>query len=365
MHGRPVEFFAAAAERIAEARRDVAGFLSVTADEVAFVPNASAAASSVWNSIELPAGCEVVVTEHGYGAVIAGAQRAVSRVGGALTVAPVDLHASAADAVAAIMAACTDRTAVVLMDQITSPTALRLPVADVVEAARRRGIMTVVDAAHAPLLEKRPVPEGAGRPDVWFGNLHKFGCAPPGSAVLVASDPVASRLFPLIDSWGWALPFPTRFDHQGTIDSTPWLTAATSFQTLETELGWERIRSYTEALAGWAADLVAGAFADQVGVPPLATPSLAVGPMRLVALPTGLAATNDEANALRDTCLRRLGMETAFTSFRGRGYVRLSAHAYNVPDDYLDFVNRAVPWLIGLSEDRGRRNTDVPSEGES
>lgn len=365
MHGRPVEFFAHAPERIAEARCAVATFLGVSAGELAFVPNASAAASSVWNSIDLPAGCDVVVTEHGYGAVTAGAQRAVRRVGGALRVAPVDLHASAADAVAAIMAACTHRTAVVLIDQITSPTALRLPVADVVEAARRRGIMTVLDAAHAPLLEERPVPEGAGRPDVWFGNLHKFGCAPPGAAVLVASDPIASRLFPLIDSWGWALPFPTRFDHQGTIDSTPWLTAATSFQTLEIELGWGRIRSYTEELASWAADLVARAFAEELGVPPLDRPPLAVGPMRLVALPTGLATTNDEANALRDTCLRRLGIETAFTSFRGRGYLRLSAHAYNIPQDYLDFVDRAVPWLIGLSHNGGCMNTDVPSEGES
>lgn len=365
MHASPVEFFAAAPERIGHARGAVAGFLGVAADEVAFVANASAAASAVWSSIELPPTSDIVVTEHGYGAVTAGARRAASRAGGTVTVAPVELHATPAEAVAAVMAACTARTSVLLIDQITSPTALRLPAAEIVRAARKRGITTVVDAAHAPLLEPRPVPDGAGRPDVWFGNLHKFGCAPPGSAVLLAREPLASRLFPLIDSWGWALPFPERFDHQGTIDSTSWLSAATAFGELENEFGWDRIRSYTTTLADWAAQVIARALAEQSDVAPLVTPELAIGPMRLVALPTGLAATNDDANALRDECLRRLRIETAFTSFRGRGYLRLSAHAYNSAEDYLDFVERAVPWLAEISGDGRRRPPTLSTEGES
>lgn len=47
--------------------------------------------------------------------------------------------------------------------------------------------------------------------------------------------------------------------------------------------------------------------------------------------------------------LRALDIEVAFTSFGGRGYVRLSVHAYNTPDDYAAFAERAVPFLVDLA----------------
>jgi isopenicillin-N epimerase len=70
-----------------------------------------------------------------------------------------------------------------------------------------------------------------------------------------------------------------------------------------------------------------------------------VGPIRLVGLPDGLVGGHLAANALRDRMLAEAGIETAFTHFEGRGYLRLSAHAYNTADDYLDFVERGIPLL--------------------
>lgn len=43
--------------------------------------------------------------------------------------------------------------------------------------------------------------------DYWVGNLHKFVCAPRGSAVIVARDG-GQELFPLIDSWGATEAYP-------------------------------------------------------------------------------------------------------------------------------------------------------------
>lgn len=340
----PVAWFPGLPQRIEGARRLVAPRLHVEAERLALVLNASAGASVVFGSLALPPGAEVLVTDHGYGAVTAGAARAARRAGGRLVTAAVPLEADEDEAFDAIWAGVTDRTALVVLDHITSPTARRLPVGRVCAEARRRGIATLVDGAHAPLLVEDPVAEADA--DVWVGNLHKYGCAPRGAAVLVARPEVGGDLHPLIDSWGAGLPFPERFDHQGTLDLTSWLAAPTALDTVDRELGWDAVRRYTTALADWAQDLVATALGEASGVDCHARVGMPVGPLRLVGLPGRLATGHLEANAMRDRMLAEAGIETAFTAFGGRGYLRLSAHAYNTPEDYLDLVERAVPLLL-------------------
>lgn len=343
MERAPVAWFPGLPQRIAGVRTRIAPWLGVSPERLAMVPNASGGASVVFNSLALSPGAEVLVTDHGYGAVTMGAARVARRVGGALRTAEVPLAADAEDAFEAIWAAVTDRTELIVIDHITSPTARRLPVAAVCAAARKRGISTLVDGAHAPLLLEDPV-AGADA-DFWVGNLHKYGTAPRGSAVLVARPGMAHLAYPLIDSWGGDLGFPDRFDHQGTLDLTSWLAAPVALDFVEQTFGWDRVRSYTTELAGWAQQLLAGAMTVTFGVDCTADVGMPVGPIRLVGLPDGLVGGHLAANALRDRMLAEAGIETAFTHFEGRGYLRLSAHAYNTPDDYLDFVERGIPLL--------------------
>jgi isopenicillin-N epimerase len=340
----PVAWFPGLPERIAGARHRLAPWLGVDPERLALVPNASGGASVVFGSVALPAGAEVLVTDHGYGAVTAGAERAARRAGGRLVTAPVPLAAEEDEAFDAIWEHVGDRTALIVLDHITSPTARRLPVGRVCAAARERGILTLVDGAHAPLLLEDPV--GEADADVWVGNLHKYGCAPRGTAVLIARPEVGAHLHPLIDSWGAGLPFPERFDHQGTLDLTSWLAAPTALATVEQAFGWQEVRRYTTELAGWAQDLVATALGEASGVDCRAEVGMPVGPLRLVGLPGRLGTGHLGSNALRDRVLAEAGIETAFSSFAGRGHLRLSAHAYNTPEDYLDFVERAVPLLL-------------------
>ena len=65
--------------------------------------------------------------------------------------------------------------------------------------------------------------------------------------------------------------------------------------------------------------------------------------MRLVRLPEGLGTTRLAADALRDRATAELGVEAAVTSFDGVGYLRLSAHVYNTPEDYEHFAAVCVP----------------------
>lgn len=346
----PVAWFSTLPARVARARREVAAFLHAPAERSALVPNASAGATSVFTSLDAPAGAEIVVTDHGYGAVTMGAERAARRWGGRVVTARVPLDADARTAHDAVLAACTERTRLIVVDEITSPTARFLPVDEIAASARARGILTLVDGAHVPGIVAAPSFAG----DAWVGNLHKFACAPRGTAVLVAADTIADELYPVIDSWGAPLAFPERFDTQGTLDVTSYLVAPRSFEVVERLWGWSAVRDYMRALADYAEELVADAFGRITGEDHRVDVGAPVDALRLVRLPTGLATTHADADALRDRLAREFAVEAAFTSFGGVGYYRLSTHAYNTATDFEAFVERMVPTLCEWARDASR-----------
>ncbi|WP_432544973.1 aminotransferase class V-fold PLP-dependent enzyme [Kineococcus sp. SYSU DK002] len=349
MEGSPVKWFVGVPQRIAAARARVAPYLGVSADDLAFVPNASAGASVVHGSLRAAPGGEVVVTDHGYGAVTMGAHRFARRWGCTVRTAHVPLAAGPREAADAITAEFSDRTVLAVVDHVTSPTARFLPVDLVGAAARARGIPFLVDGAHVPLLLADPL---AGVDcDAWVGNLHKFGCAPRGAGVLVARGPLRDDLHPLIDSWGAGKPFPTGFDAQGTLDFTSWLAAPDALDVVEREVGWDAVRRDAAALVAQGADLVADALTRRTGQDHRVDVGTPAGPFRLLALPGRLGLGPGGTDAVRDRVLAQFDVEAAFTAFGGRGFLRLTAHAYNTPDDYADFAGRVVPALVAWSRE--------------
>ena len=344
MDSSPVVWFPALPQKIADARVDLAAFLRATPDDLALVPNASAGVSVVLNALPRRRGGAIVVTDHGYGAVTMGAERLARRWGGEVRTARVPLDADEEQAYEAVLAEVDDATDLIVVDQITSATARRMPVERIGAEAARLGIPLLVDAAHAPGMIAAPL-DGLTC-DFWVGNLHKWGCAPRGTAALVARGAQREDLYPLIDSWGAPDPYPDRFDQQGTVDVTGYLAASTALDFVDRTWGWDTARQYMDSLAGYAERLVGAAFAELGAVPGIVDVGLPVPGMRLVRLPEGLAGSRIEADEMRDRAARELGVEAAFTSFDGIGYMRLSAHVYNTAADYEYFAEDCVP-VIG------------------
>ena len=84
--------------------------------------------------------------------------------------------------VAAVRAAITERTRLLFFSHVLSPTGLVLPAREICAEARRRGVLTVVDGAHAPAMI--PVDLDAIGADFYGGNCHKWLLAPTGSGFL-------------------------------------------------------------------------------------------------------------------------------------------------------------------------------------
>ncbi|SDM77810.1 isopenicillin-N epimerase [Cryobacterium flavum] len=343
MDANPVAWFPALPAMVKSTRREVAKFLGVSENDTALVPNASAGASVVFSSLPAKIGLEIVVTDHGYGAVTMGAERLARRWNGTVRTAHIPLDATAAEAYEAIVAELSAATGLIIVDHISSPTARFLPVQSVAREARRRGIPLLVDGAHVPGLYEDPLNKLDC--DFWIGNLHKFGCAPRGTSVLVARGPLAAELYPLIDSWGATEPFPDRFDTQGTLDLTSYLATTTALDFIGRTWGWDAVRTYMSDLADYAEETITAAFGAITGEDHHVDVGMPVNALRLVRLPDGIATTHDEADALRDRVLRELGVEGAFTSFGGIGYFRLSVHVYNTAADFDYFVEHCVAAL--------------------
>ncbi|WP_037572174.1 aminotransferase class V-fold PLP-dependent enzyme [Phaeacidiphilus oryzae] len=346
MDADPDAWFRALPERVAEARRSVAEWLGAPEPTAALVPNASAGATAVAAALPFGPGDRVLVTDHAYGAVEMGVRRHAARAGATVETVALPIDADAEQITALLRAAMDDgpRPALLVVDQITSATALLLPVERIAADCRERGVPLLVDGAHAPGMLADPLTGLQGA--YWIGNLHKWPCAPRGTAVLVA-DPAEpddrQRLFPPIDSWGAPDPYPRRFDQQGTQDLSAWLTAPHALRTIEAEYGWAAVREHNASLAEEAQALVAehwGVALD--GVPVLPAPA-----MRLVPLPAGVAADQAAAHTMQRLLAERHGVAAAVTTWRGRGFVRLSAHLYNRTADYQAFAERCRDTLLG------------------
>nr|WP_329347292.1 aminotransferase class V-fold PLP-dependent enzyme [Streptomyces sp. NBC_01261] len=186
----------------------------------ALVPNACACACAcvVYNAFARRRVGEIVVTDHGYDAVTMGAERLARRRGGRIPTARVPLGADEDMAYEAVGAEMGEATDLIVVDQVTSATALRPPLERIGAEALRRGVPMLADGAHAPGLLAAPLADATF--DLWTGNLHKWGCAPRGTPALVAHGPLRDLIHPLIDSWGDQDPYPDRFAQQGTLDAT-------------------------------------------------------------------------------------------------------------------------------------------------
>lgn len=340
----PVEWFPRIAERVRAAREHTAPFVGARPEDSAFVPNASAAATVVYNALRLERDDEILVTDQGYGAVSMGARRLARRFGAVVRVVELPLLGSDDEIVQRLLDALSPRTRLIVVDQITSPTARVLPTRRIADLAAERGVRTLVDGAHAPGL----IPDAAAAAggDWWFGNLHKWPCAPRGSALLVTEAHDRDELWPLIDSWGAEEAFPSRFDTQGTIDATNYLATPAAIEFINTEFGWPQTREAMAAMADAGAEIIAEGFRPFTDEDPLTFLPSPVPSMRLIRLPLGLGATREEADALRMDMLDETGVETAFTSFRGIGYFRLSVHLYTEASDLEAFVERCIPQIL-------------------
>ncbi|MFE7097198.1 aminotransferase class V-fold PLP-dependent enzyme [Streptomyces erythrochromogenes] len=320
VHADPDAFFIALPERLEQARTRIAAHLAADPDGLAFIANATEGANLALDAVPLADGDEILVTDHGYGTVTAAAARRAPVVTVALDPALPD-----EDAVReTVLAALTPRTRVAVLDHVSSPTARTIASPRLIAELRERGITTVVDGAHAPGMLADPLATGA---DFWFGNLHKWGYAPSGTALLAVAPQHRHRVRALVPSWEDGHGFPRSVENRATADYTGWLAAPEGLDLIEA-LDAAKVRAHNSTLAAHGAALLA----EIPGLTPLPhTDGLA---MRTLRLPPGVAETPDSARALREEIAARLRIRVLIWPWPGGGGIRICGQIYNRPEEY-------------------------------
>jgi isopenicillin-N epimerase len=251
---QPVEFLGRRITALlAEARAKLAEYVGAAADEVVYFPNPTTAINMVARSLNLKPGDEILTTDHEYGAMDRTWRFVCNKTGARYIHCPIPLPVTSPEEfVEMFWAGVTERTRVIFISHMTSPTALTLPVKEICRRAREAGLLSVVDGAHAPGQISLHLAElGA---DLYTGACHKWLGGPKGAAFLYARREVQAWLEPLVVSWGWESETPSSsqfidyHEWQGTRDIAAFLAtpAAILFQA---EHDWSAVRAECHALA--------------------------------------------------------------------------------------------------------------------
>lgn len=318
----PVAFYQRRANDLLGATCErVARFLTTPPETLIFVPNATVGVNTVAHSLELQVGDEVLMSDHEYGAMVETWRRACERQGAQLIQQPIALPFDPATFVEQLWVGVTERTRVLFISHLTSPTALIFPLQALCQRAREHGILTVVDGAHAP--GHIPLDLDALDADFYTGNFHKWVCAPKSAGFLFIRPEHHDRLKPLIVSWGWtregSILEKTRW--QGTQDLSAYLTVPTALDFWEVA-DHQRQRESCHKLASEARDALNELF-DHA---PL-SPSESIGQMFVCALPPC------HAPSLQDELFHQHRIEVPIIDWHGRQFVRVSVQVYNTPQD--------------------------------
>jgi isopenicillin-N epimerase len=341
MEAEPVRFLGRELEgRLDAARAALAAFVGADADDLAFITNATGGVNAVLRSLPLVAGEDLLTTDHAYAACRNTLDYVAQRSGTRVIVATIPFPAASPEAVVdAVLAKVTPRTRLALLDHITSPTGLILPIERLVAELASRGIETLVDGAHAPGM----VPLDLRRLGAAYysANCHKWLCTPKGSAFLWVRRDRQADVHPLTISHGAKGERPGRsrfrleFDWTGTQDPTAWLAVPKAIDYLGGLVpgGWPALMARNRALALDARRLLCAAAATE---PPC--PAEMIGSLASVVLPD--SPTIETVWRERDPLQARLfdgwGIEVPIMRWPAppRRLIRVSAQLYNTPGQY-------------------------------
>ena len=254
----PVDFLVANLPgRLGAAREVLAAFLGAAPEDTVFVPNATAGVNAVLRSLTFEPGDELLLTDHTYAACKKTVEYVALRTGLRPVVAPLPFPLTDAEAiVAAVCRHLSPRTRLALIDHVTSPTAMVMPLLRLVRELDAAGVDTLVDGAHAPGMLPLALSElGAA---YYTGNAHKWMCAPKGAAFLHVRRDRQAGLHPNVISHGYTAGFREEFDWTGTCDPTPWLCIPAAIRFMGGLLpgGWPQVMAANRALALRARDRI-------------------------------------------------------------------------------------------------------------
>ena len=191
----PVHYQTMVARNIQTIRRRMAAEFGCGEDEMALTRGASESLQIVQMGLDMEPGDEVITTEQDYGRMLTTWDQRVRRDKIKVTRLQFPVPTTQDDLYQRFEKAITPRTKVFHFCHITNLTAQMFPVQRLSRLARSKGIVTIVDGAHA--LGQFPFKLRELECDAYGVSLHKWLLAPIGNGCLYVRREMIPKFWPL------------------------------------------------------------------------------------------------------------------------------------------------------------------------
>jgi isopenicillin-N epimerase len=334
MEARPIEFLdRRGRDLLAEAKEVVGGFLGMRHEDFGFTSNATDGVNAVLRSLRFQPGDELLTTNHVYEAVRRAMRHLAERAGATMIEVDIPLPVHSPDGIVdAIERAISPRTRLVVIDHITSPTAVVYPIEAIISCCAARRVDVLVDGAHAPgMVELNVERLGAA---YYAGNLHKWVGAPPGAGFLWVRADRQADIHPTVLSLRLGDGFANEFSWQGTRDVSSWLAAPDAIRAMDNLSGpgsWPRVMQHNHDLAVWVQTMLSEAWRVAPSTP---GDGSMLGSMVSLALPEGARRRFESREALQARLFDDHRIEVFVLDWQGRWLIRPCCQVYNTPEQY-------------------------------
>jgi len=323
------------------AAEQLAAFVGTTGDALAFVENTTGGVGAVLRSLSFQPGDVIVVTDHIYNAIRQTLLYLCAQSGAELRVIELGLPVAKPASMAETLCAGIDGSErLVLLDHISSASAVIMPVEDVALHCRKLGVPLLIDGAHAPAMLALNL--DALDPDYYVANNHKWLCAPKGSAFIRVAERAREGLHPLAISHHFGAGFPAEFDMVGTRDSSSHLTVPLAI-AFHKRLGGKDLFARNHQIVTDGAQMLADRLGTRCGAAPEQ-----FGAMATIELPDRIAGpapvSREKVNAIKARLWNEHRVEVHAMPFAGRAWLRICIHAYNEADELDRLADILTKW---------------------
>lgn len=180
-------------------RENLAAIAGASPDEIAINRNATEALNTIIFGLDLKAGDEVVLSKYDYPNMINAWKQREKREGIKLVWVDLELPNEDEDYfVKSYLDKFTDKTRIVHITHIINWCGQVLPARRIADAARARGVESLVDGAHSFAVLHYEIPDLGC--DYFGTSLHKFLCGPIGTGMMYIRKDNISKVWPLLSN---------------------------------------------------------------------------------------------------------------------------------------------------------------------
>ena len=337
----PVQFISVnGAASLEKSRLALGAYINCDPGNLVYTPNPTFAINIIAKNLDLREGDEILATDLEYGAMDRTWNYYCRQRKAKYVRQPIELPLISREAfIENFWRGYSSRTKAIFISQITSTTALILPVKEICEKAKSLGLLTIVDGAHVPGHIKLDLSEIQA--DIYTGACHKWMMTPKGSSFLFVKKELQDKLEPLIISWGFESDAPSDSQfldyHQfnGTRDFTAYLSIPRSIEFMR-EFNWQEVGSECRKLV----QQNAARFSELLNTTPLCPVS-----DEFLGQMLSLQIATDAPEKLQRTLFADFHIEIPVMKHGNRVTIRFSLNAFNNQRD-LDKLYDALKQLV-------------------